>query len=78
MPILPVLLLAALAQPPSAAVQDASHPRAPNVLVIVMDDVSERDIDRIETPRFDALASVGMRFRRAYAAPVCSPNRRAP
>ena len=56
------------------AIQEADL--RPNVLIVVMDDVAERDIDSIQTPAFDALASRGLRFRRAYAAPTCSPARR--
>ncbi len=67
-----------LAIPLRAATAPPSIARGtrPNVLLLVMDDISDREMDRIPTPRFDALASEGMRFRRAYGAPVCSPARR--
>lgn len=54
----------------------------PNVLVLVADDVG---IDMISgydahplappTPRIDALADQGVRFRNAITAPLCSPSR---
>jgi arylsulfatase A-like enzyme len=53
----------------------------PNFLVILVDDLGERDIgcygqQYIETPNIDRLASQGMRWTNAYSsAPVCSPTR---
>ena len=64
-------LLLAAAPAPSPGVERGR----PNVLIVVADDVAERDIDRIATPAFDALAARGLRFRRAYANPTCSPSR---
>ena len=74
---LPVLFGApAPAEPPPAS--------PPNVLLIVVDDLgaydlgccSEEDAPLHETPRIDALAAAGTRFRQAYAAAsVCSPTR---
>lgn len=49
--------------------------RRPDVLVIVGDDISEFEIDQLPTPNLDFLASQGVRFRRAYTSPVCSPTR---
>jgi arylsulfatase A-like enzyme len=68
--VIPLLLALATCAPQVAD-------RRPNVLVVVLDDVAERDIDRIPTPRFDGLAAGGLRFRRAYSAPTCSPARRS-
>ena len=53
----------------------------PNILLIVGDDLGERDLgcygsDLYRTPHLDRLASQGTRFTRAYtAAHVCSPTR---
>lgn len=80
-PMLPALLLAALA--PQQAFGSLDGPWAEgdrrfkaNVLVVVLDDVAERDIDLVRTPSFDALAQRGTRYLRAYGAPTCSPARR--
>ena len=57
--------------------------RAPNVLVVLIDDLGWADLacegSRFhETPRLDALAKTGVRFRSFYSAhPVCSPTRAA-
>jgi len=53
----------------------------PNVVVIVADDLGQRDLACYgstfhETPHLDGLARDGVRFTNAYAAcPVCSPTR---
>ena len=55
--------------------------RAPNILVIVTDDMGYGDIGihgskDIPTPNIDALAKVGIRFTDAYVSgPYCSPTR---
>jgi arylsulfatase A-like enzyme len=64
MTLLAGLLLVSMAQAPSG------------VLIVVLDDVAERDVERISTPALDALAAEGLRFRRAYASPLCSASRR--
>jgi len=51
-----------------------------NVLFVLADDMGWADPGCygnrfIETPRIDGLATEGMRFTDAYAAPVCSPTR---
>ena len=57
-----------------------SRPR-PNVLVILADDLGQRDLGTYgstfyETPHLDQLAREGVQFNHAYAAaPVCSPTR---
>lgn len=54
---------------------------APNIVVILADDVGWGDLgcygsSRIKTPHLDALARAGMRFTNAYApASVCTPTR---
>ena len=55
-------------------------PRKPNVVLILIDDLGWADVGCYgsrfhETPQIDRLASQGMRFTDAYAAPVCSPTR---
>ncbi len=52
----------------------------PNIVLIMADDLGGRDLpvygNRFnETPNIDKLASQGVRFTSAYAAPVCSPTR---
>lgn len=62
---------------------DAAAPAAPNVLLIVVDDLGWSDLScqgsRVyHTPNIDRLAAQGMRFTRAYAAAaICSPTRAA-
>lgn len=57
--------------------------RAPNILLIVVDDLGWRDMghagsEYYETPAIDRLASDGLRFINAYAAyPRCVPSRYA-
>lgn len=45
----------------------------PNVLFIVMDDISQRD--PVPRPTLDLLASQGVQYDRLYSAPWCSPSR---
>jgi len=52
----------------------------PNIVLIMADDLGGRDLPAYgnqfnETPNIDKLASQGMLFNNAYAAPVCSPTR---
>lgn len=59
----------------------AAPPARPNVVLILVDDLGQRDIGAYgstfyETPRIDRLAAQGLLFDAAYAsAPVCSPTR---
>lgn len=63
-------------------ISDASPAPRPNIIFILADDLG---IDGVGvygsenlaglTPRLDAMASVGLRFDRAYAQPVCVPTR---
>ncbi len=62
----------------------AAEPRrAPNIVMIMVDDLGWKDLHcqgntRLHTPHIDKLAAEGMRFTNAYAAaPVCSPTRAA-
>ncbi len=56
---------------------------APNIVVIMADDLGWRDLgcyghSKLDTPVLDQLAADGMRFTNAYAAsPVCTPTRAA-
>lgn len=57
---------------------------APNILLVILDDVGVDDIgcyglgsDPARTPTLDALAARGLRFDRAWAHPLCSPSRAA-
>ena len=54
-------------------------PDAPNVVVILLDDVGWSDIgcygSEIQTPNIDMLANNGVRFRNFYQAARCSPTR---
>lgn len=65
----------------TGALAQAPTRRAPNVLVVLVDDLGWADIacegSRFhETPRLDALARTGVRFQSFYSAhPVCSPTR---
>jgi len=52
----------------------------PNIILVMADDLGGRDLPAYgnqfnETPNIDKLASQGMQFANAYAAPVCSPTR---
>jgi arylsulfatase B len=57
----------------------AAPPNAPNVLILLADDLGWHDVgyhdSEIRTPNIDRLASEGVRFERAYSFPVCSPTR---
>jgi arylsulfatase A len=52
----------------------------PNILFILADDLAWNGVscygnEHVSTPNIDRLATEGMKFNRAYAAPVCSPTR---
>ena len=52
----------------------------PNILLIVADDLGYETLgcyggQDFATPHLDRLAAEGMRFRRAYTSPVCTPSR---
>lgn len=61
---------------------NAGDTRRTNVVLILADDLGWSDLgcyggDLVETPNIDRLAAGGLRFRQAYAMPVCSPTRAA-
>ena len=67
---------------PAAGPAGSSEPaagRAPNVMLIVMDDVGYTDLgaygSEIETPNIDALAEAGVLLTSFYGTPLCSPTR---
>lgn len=58
----------------------AAEARRPNLLFIIADDCTHRDLGcyggQAHTPNIDRLAEQGMRFTRCFqAAPMCSPTR---
>lgn len=64
--------------------EETVPPEAPNVLLVLLDDVGPESVEAFgihaepaRTPTLDRLVMEGMRFPRAYAAPVCSPGRAA-
>ena len=69
--------LLALAFGPSAAAPIPS--KAPNIVVIVIDDAGYTDFGsyggEIATPTIDALAASGTRFANFHATPMCAPSR---
>jgi len=81
-----ILLLASM---PTNVHADSGDATAPNILLILVDDVGYADIgafsahinnttpDKLyyETPRIDLLAGEGVMFTQFYAATVCAPSR---
>jgi len=57
----------------------AAEPPRPNILVILADDLGFSDLGcyggEIPTPRLDALAAGGLRFRQCYNSSRCCPSR---
>ena len=77
-----VIVLACSIHAPMAGARPAD--RAPNVVVILADDLGWADVSPnnpdtfYETPNLERLAARGVRFPQGYAAaPVCSPTRAA-
>lgn len=56
-------------------------PGAPNVVIVLMDDMGFSDIgpfgSEIDTPNLDRVAARGIRFANYHTSPVCSPSRAA-
>ena len=70
---------------PGVTAADAPRPagRAPNIIVILADDLGYGDTSAygsriVKTPNIDALAADGVRFTQGYVThPVCAPSRAA-
>lgn len=72
-----LLLLAPLATLPAA---DATKPASrPNIIFILADDISARDLScyggPVKMPVLDRLARQGVQFNNAWSAPLCGPSR---
>lgn len=67
------------ALPPGPAYQVKAPARAPNVVVILLDDVGFGAASAfggpIATPALDALAADGLRYNRFHTTAICSPTR---
>ena len=67
------------ALPGACGIAQAATPGAPNVVILLADDLGWHDVgyhgSEIRTPNIDRLATEGVRFERAYSFPVCSPTR---
>jgi len=59
-----------------AAASPLAQSRHPNALVIVLDDISARDLPGLPLPALEEFGRRGVVFQRAYAMPVCYPARR--
>lgn len=76
-----ITFLLAASQVGLALSAEAGEPRAPNIVVILADDLGYGDLGSygqktIQTPHLDRLASQGMRFTQFYAgSSVCAPSR---
>ena len=74
-------LLACACSPPSPAPSTAEPGRAPNIVLILADDLGYADVgfqglEDFETPAIDSLAASGIRFPNGYVShPYCSPSR---
>ncbi len=57
----------------------AEPARAPNILILIADDLGWRDVgyhdSDVRTPNLDRLAQAGVRLERHYVYPTCSPTR---
>jgi len=75
------LLLLLVAIPALADETDARPKLAPNVLLVMVDDMGYSDLGcyggEIETPNLDALAAAGLRFSNFYNTGRCWPTRGA-
>ena len=78
----PILLSALFLLGSGVTTSAQLDPDTPNVLVVLLDDWGVDRFDAYQpstarTPVLDHVASVSLRFLRAYADPVCSPTRSA-
>ncbi len=79
--LLGLCVIAGLVPGPLLAAAHGQVPEQPNIVVILADDLSYRDLgcygqQHFTTPNLDRLATGGMRFTEAYSgAPECAPAR---
>jgi arylsulfatase A-like enzyme len=75
------LLVVGLSVNRLSAEQSGPAPTAPNILVLIADDLGWADVGLHQglarTPNLDRLAKDGVELQRFYAYPVCSPTRAA-
>ena len=80
-PVLVLAVILALLTMTPAKAQSTLSGSKPNIVVILADDLSYRDLSiwgqaRFSTPNLDRLAMEGLRLTQAYAgAPECAPSR---
>ena len=69
----------ALAAPLLSSGAPSESPRAPNIIFILADDVSARELSTyngtIPMPNLDRMAEQGIQFNTAWSTPLCSPTR---
>src|SRR5262245_50729216 len=73
-------LLSLVAITAIAAHSPAEHFRAPNIILILADDLGYETIganggQSYKTPNLDRLAAAGIRFERCNVQPLCTPTR---
>jgi arylsulfatase A len=80
--LIPLALLTAMLLAPQASLQATDVPRPagkPNIIFILADDVSARDLScyggPVQMPVLDRLARQGVQFNNAWSAPLCGPSR---
>jgi arylsulfatase A len=78
--ILLVLVLGNSTRAEGIAAPQAAGASKPNIIFILSDDLGVDILscfgsDQYKTPHLDALATGGMKFTHAYAAPLCGPSR---
>ncbi len=77
--VLLAMLAAGLSLNGLSAVPKGQRPLAPNLLVLIADDLGWGDLGLHQgvprTPQLDRLASDGVELQRFYVCPVCSPTR---
>lgn len=78
-----ILAMSACTNNPAPIASAAEHHEAPNIVIVLVDDLGWRDVSYngssfYETPAIDGLAADGIQFDSAYVAyPRCTPSRYA-